>query len=279
MATEDQQVPVAEWKKVRYGAVFASFGPLPSRLVEQTGELPGAQIRRFEQVRRIPLVLRVAFVDGGVVEVACQPPAGVVDGVAAEVGASFFWLGNHRIARIFRPLDQQIVAAAGEAEAIGIAVVDQRRNPFLADQGPTAEAADAVRSVRFRRQRHRMVDPMHEVGAGGVAPLNEIPVGAVRVVLVEDVVATLPEQGPVDVVHPRGWRREVIGWPMRIAGQGGSEVAGLSDLRFYPFDSVFSSHGCAHGLAARDFGQRALCLTWEDRKRRRTLSSYLKHYL
>ena len=177
-----------------------------------------------------------------------------MDGVAAEVGASFFRLGDHWIVRVFRPLDQQIVAAAGEAEAVGIAVVDQRWNSFLADQGSTAKAADAVRPVRFRRQRHRMVDPMHEIGTGGVTPLNEIPVGAVRVVLVEDVVTALPEQGSVDVVHPRGWRREVIGWPMRVAGKGVGEVAGLPNPRFHLVYLVFSSHGCARGLAARVSG-------------------------
>ena len=256
MAAEEQHVPVTEWEKVRYGAVFASFGPLSPRLVEQVDELPGAQVRRFEQVRRVSLVLRVAFVDGGVIEVAGQPAAGVVDGVAAEVGAALFWLGDHRIVRVFRPLDQQIVAAAGETEAVGVAVVDQRWNSFLADQGSAAKAADAVRSVRFWRQRHRMVDPVHEVGAGGVAPLNEIPVGTIRVVLVEDVITALPEQGSVDVVHPRGWRREVVGWPMRVAGKGVGEITGLPDLRFHSFYLVFSSHRCALGLAGRNFGQR-----------------------
>ena len=243
VAAEEQHVPAAEREEIGHGAVLASLRPLPARLVEQAGELPVPQVRRSEQVRRVPPVLRVAFVDGGVVEAALQPAAGVVDGVAAEAGVPLLRLRDHRVARVLRPLEQQVAAAAGEAEAVGIAVVDQGRNPFPVDQGPAAEAADAVRSVILGRQRHRMVDPVHEVGAGGVPPLDAVPVGPVRVELVEDVVAPLPVDGAVDVVHPGGGRREVPGRPVRVAGQGGSEIAGLPDPRFHPLYLVFSSHG------------------------------------
>ena len=235
MAAEEQHVTVAEWVEIRHGAVFAPFGPLPSRPIEQIHVLPCAQVRRLEKVCRVPPVLRVALVDGGVILVVCQPPAGVVDSVTPEVGTPFGGLGNDRIARVFRPLDQQVVAAAGETEAVGVSIVDQDRNTFPADQGAPAVAALSVRSVGIRGQRHRMVDPVHEIGTGGMAPLDEMPVGAVRIILVEDVVPALPKQGPVDIVHPRRRRREMVGGAVRIAGECGGKVAGLPDPRFHPF--------------------------------------------
>ena len=182
-------------------------------------------------------------------------------------------LRDHRISRVFRPLEEQVVAAAGEAEAVRIAVVDQGRDPFLVDKSPAAEAADAVRSVILRRQRHRMVDPVHEVGAGGVPPLDAVPVGSVRVELVKDVVAPLPVDGAVDVVHPGGGRGEVPGRPVRIAGEGGSEIAGLPDPRFHPINPVFSSHGDSRRLLPGVPGMSDIPVLFrDDSKPGRTLS-------
>ena len=65
-----------------------------------------------------------------------------------------------------------------------------------------AEAAVPIRTSQRRCQCNRMVRPMHKIWARCVSPLNPFPVGTVRVMLVEDMVSTVPKEGPIDVIHP-----------------------------------------------------------------------------
>ena len=184
----------------------------------------------------------MAAVDRRVVGVAVQPRAGVVDLVTAEIRIAFARLRDHRVVGMPGPVDQQIVMAFRDADAVRVAEVDEGRHALPADQGAAAEAADPIGSVRIRLQGDRMVHPVHEVDAGGVAPLDAVPVRAVRVELVEDVVAAAPEQGAVDVVHPRRRRHEVVAGPVAVAGQVGLQRGGLLDLRLGALDGLLC-HG------------------------------------
>ena len=50
-----------------------------------------------------------------------------------------------------------------------------------------------------------------------MSPLNPFPVGTVGVVLVENVVSTIPKERSIDVVHPSPRRREMIRWSLGIS--------------------------------------------------------------
>ena len=137
----------------------------------------------------------MAPVDRRVVGVAGQPGAGIVHLVATVVGVALPRLREHRVVGMPGPPEQQVVAAGGQADAVRVAEVDEGRHPLFADHGAAAEAADVVRPVRIGHQRHGMMHPVHQVGAGGVGPLDAVPVRPVRVELVEDVIAAAPETG------------------------------------------------------------------------------------
>ena len=125
--------------------------------------------------------------------------------------------GDDRIVGMFFPLEQQIIAAGSQADALGWAVVDKGRNAFFIDEGPAAVATLAVGAVGVGGQDGGMVDPVHQVDAGSMAPLDPLPVGGIGVVLVENVVAALLEQGAVDIIHPGRGRQKVVGGPLAIA--------------------------------------------------------------
>ena len=60
------------------------------------------------------------------------------------------------------------------------------------------------------------MSPMHKIWTRCVSPLNPFPIGTVGVMLVENVVSTVPEEGPIDVVHPSpGWG-EMVRWSLGI---------------------------------------------------------------
>ena len=51
---------------------------------------------------------------------------------------------------------------------------------------------------------------MHKIWTRCVSPLNPFPIGTVGVVLVENVVSTVPKKGSIDVIHPSPRRGEMI---------------------------------------------------------------------
>ena len=54
--------------------------------------------------------------------------------------------------------------------------------------------------------------PIDQVFAPGMPPVQVAPFGAGRVELVKKVVFAIMEDGTVGVIHPVGWRGEVIAW-------------------------------------------------------------------
>src|ERR1700744_1964342 len=66
----------------------------------------------------------------------------------------------------------------------------------------TAETTILIGTSLRRRQRNGHMLPMHHVRAGCVRPVHITPDSRVWIVLVEHVVATLPENRPVRIIHP-----------------------------------------------------------------------------
>jgi len=122
----------------------------------------------------------------------------------------------------------QVVAGGGALHLAlrGVAGVVQRR--LAGDQGEAAgEAAARIRAARRRRQRDRLVAPMHQVGAARVAPVDVAPLRGVRVVLVVEVVATGVEAQAVGIVDPVRRGGEVKARAVQVGGHVAvSESAG-----------------------------------------------------
>ena len=115
--------------------------------------------------------------------------------------------------------------------------------------------ADAVRVERLR-DRERLLLPVHEVGAGGVAPAHVAPAGAVRVVLEEQVPRAVVVDQAVGVVHPVPLGREVQVWPVLLVVGGpvgvpvSSAVAGMGPSMPAASAAIASAAALAHH---RDF--------------------------
>src|SRR3989442_516709 len=79
-----------------------------------------------------------------------------------------------------------------------------------------SEAAILIRAAGSGRQRDRSLSPVHEVPAHRMAPVHCAPEGAVGVVLIEEVILTVPEERN-GVVHPIVGR-EMVGRAVGIDG-------------------------------------------------------------
>ena len=79
--------------------------------------------------------------------------------------------------------------------SFGDTVVNQCGNAII-DNRTATKATVPVGTAQRRRQRNRMVRPMHKVWTRCVPPLNPFPIGTVRVMLVENVVSAVPKEGP-----------------------------------------------------------------------------------
>ena len=99
-------------------------------------------------------------------------------------------------------MDEQVIVAGGEADAIRQAVIDECGYPLFVDKCCTAEALVPVGPFRAGRQRNRMVRPVNQIRTGGVAPMDRAMKSSIGIVLVKDVVSALPENGSVRIVHP-----------------------------------------------------------------------------
>src|SRR5712691_236882 len=100
-------------------------------------------------------------------------------------------LGDDRIARVLLPGDQ--VRAARQAlhlmqrmEARNTSV--QNMEPITLRDHAAGEAAILIRAAGRRCQGNRQFLPVHEIRADGMSPVHRAPEGAVRVVLVEEVI-------------------------------------------------------------------------------------------
>src|SRR3954447_23076173 len=89
---------------------------------------------------------------------------------------------------------------------VGISGVDGCRYAVIVDYAaaPTAGLVDASRA---RREGHRVLLPMKQVGRADVAPMHGAEDRSDRVVLKEDVIATVNPAKTVRVVQPALW------WP------------------------------------------------------------------
>ena len=81
---------------------------------------------------------------------------------------------------------------------------EARRVPMVDDHRPREDLLP-----RAIRQRDRVLGPVQQVGARGVTPAHVAPVGALGVVLEEEVAEPVVEHQPVGVIHPVAWRGEV----------------------------------------------------------------------
>ena len=90
--------------------------------------------------------------------------------------------------------------------------------------GAAAEAAVLVGAAGRGGQRHGQMFPVEHVRADGVRPVHVAPDGGIRVVLEEHMIAVLPIDGAVGVVHPVGGGEQMILRAKHIGGQRGREV-------------------------------------------------------
>ena len=113
-------------------------------------------------------------------------------------------LGQPLVVRVRRPRQ------ADGAES-GVGTVDSRvhggRCAGVVDHA-ARPAAGLVGAAGRRGERDRVVLPVREVGAGGMAPVDVRVHRCVGVVLVEEVVAVPPTERPIGVVDPADGRTD-----------------------------------------------------------------------
>lgn len=112
---------------------------------------------------------------------------------------------------------------------------DQRRVARRAEAGSVVRVRDDRAGEDFlgrvRAHGDRLLVPVDEVGAGRMAPRHVAPVGAQRVVLIEQVIAAVLVDEAVGVVHPVALRRVMeCGPPLRRAVGGRCGAGGARRL-------------------------------------------------
>ncbi len=103
--------------------------------------------------------------------------------------------------------------------------VDERCGAVIVDRA-SGEAAVSVIPARSRSESNWEMLPMNHVGADGVRPMHVAPDRGVRVVLEKHVVAAVPENGAVGIVHPILGGKQMKLRAKRIGGVAGLEVGG-----------------------------------------------------
>lgn len=91
--------------------------------------------------------------------------------------------------------------------------VQDGRRAVVVDDGAPGPAAERIGSVLRRCDGDRPVLPPDQVLADRVPPVDPVPVGGQRVVLVEGVEPAVHEDRAVGVVHPAGRRGQVVSGP------------------------------------------------------------------
>ena len=195
-----------------------------------------AEHLRIAEVRRAAVVDRVALV--------LRPRQAVVEAVGERLGL-LSGVGRVRL-RVGARVDRDHGRVLGRAESGAVGLVDHdRAGEDVLDRTPLV--------VERLGDRERLLLPVHEVGAGGVAPAHVAPAGAVRVVLEEQVPGAVVVDQAVGVVHPVPLGREVQVRPVLLLRRRNvGRRAGL--LR-----------GGGHGS---EYARRQCC----DRERRRARS-------
>ena len=85
-----------------------------------------------------------------------------------------------------------------------------KRGSPLVVHGAARVASILVRAVGRGSQGHGQVGPVSEVFAHGVPPMLLCRIGAMGVMLVEEVRAPFPLDQSVGIIHPIGQRQKVV---------------------------------------------------------------------
>ena len=124
--------------------------------------------------------------------------------------------GHHRVGRMLRPSHQPVITGRNTGTLREYAGIHESRHAIVVHR-TTRIAAVLVRTAGRGRERHRPVLPMHQIVADGVSPVLErgraVRVGHIAElggVLVEQVVAPLPLDEAVGIVHPPRRGQEMV---------------------------------------------------------------------
>ena len=203
-----QQVAFAQREEVRAFPHISFSGGLRAR--QHALECPGTQIVRAVKANLAQLVFLGAD---------HHPPLAVLlpdFGIAKVLDT--LWRQQHRA--MFDEV--HAVAAGGQALNFAhlvviarfaqpdVAGVDQRQHAAIVYRaaGETAVFIELI----ARRQRDRLMLPVDQIVAGGMAPVHRPPVRIKRVVLIKRVVHAVDADQAVGIVNPAGLRRQVKTW-------------------------------------------------------------------
>ena len=128
-------------------------------------------------------------------------------------------IGKDRIGRVWSERTGLVVADRDTLD-LSLTMVSKHRKDTVDGRGAT-ETADSFAihdrtagerhpQHRVRRQRCRQISPTHKISADGMAPMDGAPRELVRIMLIEKMILSVQMDEPVRIVHPVGWRSEVI---------------------------------------------------------------------
>ena len=138
--------------------------------------------------------------------------------VAEAGGLHSLWRsGDNGVSGEFLPGSHSIFAPRQALDLRGNTRIKNRRGaPFNhCAAGPTTVL---VWPARGGCKRDRKVLPVHQIGTHSVPPMHALRKCPVGVVLIKHVVLTLPDDGPVGIVHPVCRGHQVISRPLRVRG-------------------------------------------------------------
>ena len=221
---QDQRVLVVGCKEIRALPDLARIVAVVP-FVQQPTILPAAQIgAAVERDRAVGVQLADCCADR-VIPVAILAPETMVAELVA--GDARWWRSNHRVCRVAVPGDEIIIGGERQTRALFCAAhtgVHQRHHAIVYNRAARKHAS-RIRATRHGCERDRQMLPGYQIIAHRVTPVHGIPVGTVRIVLIEHVVAVAPADQAVWVVHPAGRRQQVIHRAVWISSKRGHDLA------------------------------------------------------
>ncbi len=125
--------------------------------------------------------------------------------------------GDDGVAGVLLPAEHLVLTGgeAGAAHAVAAARVDDGRHTLIDDR-TARPAAILIRPAGSGSERGGLVAPLHQIRTRRVVPVNVAPQRAVGIVLVEEVVDSLPLDETIRVVHPVLRGQEMVPRAVRI---------------------------------------------------------------
>ncbi len=190
------------------------LGPLRIARQQRMDVAPMEQILRLIEQDH-PALIHDPRADDHIPPIVATPDEGIAK-IPTRVRTDRGWRPlDDGIQRVLLPR-QQIVIAGRQADDLGIhAGIDQRGRAVVIDS-TARPAALRIRPAGRGRERDRPIPPVDQILADGVPPMNRAVKCAVGIVLIKEMIASLPLDEAIGIVHPIGRRQKMIARTMRI---------------------------------------------------------------